>query len=40
MLMNKLKNLIEKENLAIISCYDATFASTSVLTSIDANVAS
>ena len=34
--MNKLENLIEKEKLAIISCYDATFASMLANTEIDA----
>ena len=34
--MNKLKNLIKKENLAIISCYDATFASMLANTEVDA----
>ena len=34
--MNKLQNLIKKENLAIISCYDATFASMLANTEVDA----
>ncbi|QZP17576.1 3-methyl-2-oxobutanoate hydroxymethyltransferase [Methylophilales bacterium] len=34
--MNKLENLIKKENLAIISCYDATFASMLANTEVDA----
>ena len=36
MIMNKLEDLIEKENLAIISCYDATFASMLANTEVDA----
>ena len=36
MIMNKLENLIGKENLAIISCYDATFASMLANTEVDA----
>ena len=36
MVMNKLQNLIKKENLAIISCYDATFASMLANTKVDA----
>ena len=34
--MNKLQNLIKKEKLAIISCYDATFASMLANTEVDA----
>ena len=34
--MNMLQNLIKKENLAIISCYDATFASMLANTEVDA----
>ena len=34
--MNKLQNLIKKEKLAIISCYDATFASMLATTEVDA----
>lgn len=34
--MNKLQNLIKKEKLAIISCYDATFASMLSNTEVDA----
>ena len=36
MIMNKLENLIEKKSLAIISCYDATFASMLANTEVDA----
>ena len=36
MIMNKLENLIEKESLAIISCYDATVASMLANTEVDA----
>jgi len=36
MIMNKLQNLIKKEKLAIISCYDATFASMLANTEVDA----
>ena len=35
-IMNKLQNLIKKEKLAIISCYDATFASMLANTEVDA----
>ena len=34
--MNKLENLIKREKLAIISCYDATFASMLASTEVDA----
>jgi len=34
--MNKLENLIKRERLAIISCYDATFASMLASTEVDA----
>ncbi len=34
--MNKLENLIKREKLAIISCYDATFASMLANTAVDA----
>ncbi len=34
--MNKLENLIKREKLAIISCYDATFASMLANTEVDA----
>jgi|GEM_PF-530351 len=36
MIMNKLQNLLNKENIAIISCYDATFASMLANTEVDA----